>query len=102
MGLISLTCTNCGSNLDMDVSKLMAVCPYCGKKMLYDSQMVSTIVSTAISEGEKTKREEIKANQEIEMKKLEHKADGKEFWRYVLLIIICVGLLLFMKLLGID
>jgi len=31
--------------------------------------MVSDIVTTAISEGEKTKREEIKANQEIEIKK---------------------------------
>lgn len=102
MALISLTCPHCGSNLDMNIGKLMAVCPYCGQKMLYDSKTVSNIVSTAISETEKTKREEIKANTKIEMKKLEHREDARSFWRLVLWFFMIMGLFFLMMLMGIK
>ena len=56
MGMIELICNSCGSSLNMDVSRLMAVCPYCGKKMTYDSDTVTKIMQTSIVESQKTKR----------------------------------------------
>lgn len=52
MKFIELTCRNCGATLEVDVDRLQAYCPYCGKKLLFDLDQMETV----LSEKERTKR----------------------------------------------
>lgn len=52
MKFIELTCRNCGATLEVDVDRLQAYCPYCGKKLLFDLNQMETV----LSEKERTKR----------------------------------------------
>lgn len=47
-----LKCQNCGSHLRVDLDQLQAFCPYCGQKLLIDSEQLGQI----LKEKEKTRR----------------------------------------------
>ena len=52
MQLIKLTCCNCNAPLEIDLDRLMTYCPYCGQKLMIDSEQLAWI----LAEKEKTKR----------------------------------------------
>ncbi len=52
MNTTPLKCENCGSVLNLDLNNISAFCPYCGQKLLIDSD-------TLIVEKEKTRRMQI-------------------------------------------
>lgn len=107
MGYVSLKCNNCGADLEMDKNNLMPMCPYCGKKMLYDAATVSKLMKTAIIETERTKRhvssdytkrqesteytKRVKAHEKTERAKSRH-----EFWDSCMIYIVIIILVLFM------
>lgn len=63
---IHLKCQNCGANLDVDLDRLMAFCPYCGEKLLIDTEQLSSV----LVEKEKTKQKEMELNNKIEYEKI--------------------------------
>lgn len=68
MKLIQLNCHNCNGNLDIDVDNLIAYCPYCGQKLLFDTELLNLV----LAEKEKTKRaQEITKREQEKTKRLE-------------------------------
>lgn len=74
MKLIPLSCQSCGAQLNLNLQKLIAYCPYCGCKLLIDIEQLGTI----LSEKEKTQRVAIKEAAEVEKTKIKAKAKVKE------------------------
>lgn len=55
-----LNCPNCSGSLELDIDHLISFCPYCGAKLLFDAELVKTI----LLERERTKQEQEKTEQE--------------------------------------
>lgn len=66
---IDNTCPSCGAPMDIDYEKLQLVCPYCDNV----SPLPTSFARSTIREREKTQREKIKAERQIEMEKLQQK-----------------------------
>ena len=69
-----MECPGCKANLEIDQDNLIAFCPYCGKKLLYDSNGMSYV----LTEREKTKRASINHDFELEKIKTEHEEKRKD------------------------
>ena len=84
METISLRCKECGGIIEVDRSKNVLFCPYCGSKSI-------------IPESDQVKIAKIKAEERIEREKERQKAKTKrEFYSLTLpMIVIFGGLLLF-------
>ena len=102
MNLINLKCSNCNANLELDLDNIQAYCPYCGQKLLFDTDQIGSI----ITEKEKTKRtiERTKQQkQEYDYKIQKDKNDVKSvvmIWAFIFLaIILMFG---FLALLGVK
>ena len=52
MKIHTMKCVNCSASLDVDIDNLIAFCPYCGQKLLFDVQQLSEI----LKEREHTKQ----------------------------------------------
>ena len=100
MKLISLECPGCKANLELDPENLIAYCPYCGKKLLFDLNQVEEI----LYQKEKTKQIKIIKDSEIEKIKLinkKNKDDNKhEIWTIILFVfgpflVIIISVILF-------
>ncbi len=75
MNLIKLNCQNCDGKLDIDIDNMIAYCPYCGQKLLFDVEQMNTV----FAEREKTKRAQEKTKREQEKtKRIELENDYKE------------------------
>ena len=59
MNLIKLSCQNCNGQIDVDVDNMMAYCPYCGQKLMFDLDQMDLV----LAEKEKTKREQERTKQ---------------------------------------
>ena len=44
MKLLKLKCDSCCAELDIDVDKLQAYCPYCGAKLLLDLERIEEVL----------------------------------------------------------
>lgn len=55
MRLVDVKCKKCGADLEIDLDKLQAFCPYCGSKLKIDIKNVDKVLSAK----EKTKRAKI-------------------------------------------
>ena len=87
--LVRLKCQNCGSSLDLDMDHLIAYCPHCGQKLLFDVDQIGNI----IIEKEKTKQQEIKYKHNIDTKKMKEERDRKYILYSLILIVICLGII---------
>jgi DNA-directed RNA polymerase subunit RPC12/RpoP len=45
MKLVKLTCDNCNGQLEIDLDHIQAYCPYCGQKLLIDSNNIDAIIA---------------------------------------------------------
>ena len=91
MKLFQLNCQNCNGSLEIDFDNLIAYCPYCGQKLLFDLDQMKSI----ITEIEKTKRsqEQTKREQEkTERLKLEQDFNKYEIKTTVKIAFGCFGL----------
>ena len=52
MKLVELTCENCGAQLEVDLDRKIAYCPYCRQKLMINLDRMDTV----LAEREKTKR----------------------------------------------
>lgn len=74
MNLIQMECKNCGSQLDLDLNNIQAFCPYCGVKLMIDSETLSKV----LSEKERTRQIEVKEQEETKRQEANHKAEIKK------------------------
>lgn len=81
--MVRLKCQNCGSSLDLDMDNLMAYCPYCGQKLLFDVDQIGNI----LLEKEKTKQKVI--DRDIESKRIENEQKRNEDKSENMIIIAC-------------
>lgn len=90
--MVRLKCQNCGSSLDLDMDNLMAYCPYCGQKLLFDVDQIGNI----LLEKEKTKQKVIDRDIETkrienEQKKIDNEAKRNEDKSEIKWFILCFG-----------
>jgi len=74
MKLISMECPSCKANLELDIDNLIAYCPYCGKKLLFDLDQMQNI----IAEKEKTKQIKLIQDHQLEKLKLQKEIDKND------------------------
>lgn len=55
-----LTCFKCGGSLNLDLDNMQSFCPYCGEKLMIETNQLSKI----LSEKEKTKRLQMELDKE--------------------------------------
>ena len=105
MKLIKLKCSNCNAPLEVDIDNLVAYCPYCGQKLLFDLEQMERV----LAEKEQTKRakERTKRAQEAtkrtqieydykDKKDRREKSADRHFWIGLLLFLILnIGFLFF-------
>lgn len=90
MKTIIMECPGCKANLEIDKERMIAFCPYCGKKIIYDIDGLSYI----ITEQEKTKQITINNKYELEKIKTEHEEKRKDDLHDNITIIIALGLMI--------
>lgn len=73
MKLIQLKCENCGADLNLNMDKMIAYCPYCGNKLLFDMDAINNI----LVEKEKTKQIEINSKKDVEITKIKQESEDK-------------------------
>ena len=98
--LIHMKCQNCGANLELDLDKLIAFCPFCGAKLMIDVEQLSSV----LVEKEKTKQIGMEYDHDLETKRMEieeRKRNQKEADRAVLFFIIGVAIFIALIQLGI-
>ena len=74
MKAIPMECPGCKANLEIDPEHIIAYCPYCGKKLIYDIDGLSYV----LTEQEKTKQTTINKKYELEKIKIEHEEKRKD------------------------
>jgi len=88
METISLKCKDCGGIVEVDPSKSVLFCPYCGSKAI-------------IPESDQVRIARIKANERIEREKERQKAKTKrEFYTLTLPIIVIFGACILIAIIG--
>lgn len=92
--IIHLKCQNCGAALDLDMDNLIAYCPYCGRKLLFDIDQLGNI----LIEKEKTKQKVI--DRDIETKRIENERKKNRDNNEIKYAIICFGFMALMIALG--
>lgn len=90
MKTIIMECPGCKANLEIDKERMIAFCPYCGKKIIYDIDGLSYI----ITEQEKTKQITINNKYELEKIKTEHEEKRKDDLHDNITIVIALGLMI--------
>ena len=72
MGLKSMKCNNCGATLELDIDNMIAYCPYCGKKLMFDIDQLDEIIKAREQtkqvykqEEEMTKRAQMQKDKEV-------------------------------------
>jgi len=83
MNLIKLSCQNCNGQIDVDVDNMMAYCPYCGQKLMFDLDQMDLV----LAEKEKTKREQERTKQlqiKQEYKEKKDIRDNKSDFRFLI------------------
>jgi len=94
MELKPIKCANCGAQLEIDLDNIITFCPYCGSKLMIETDQLGRI----ISEKEETKRQFIhEANKTIRSKnKLDfEERDRKNSLKYCYIgIAVCFGFML--------
>ena len=69
MKMIKMTCTNCGAGLDIDIDNLIAFCPHCGQKLLFDMDQMEIILAARERTKQVQLQEETKRLQATEARK---------------------------------
>ena len=103
MRLFEMTCNSCNAQLELDLDKMQAFCPYCGKKLTVDVDKLSDI----LLEKEKTRQEKQIQDYKLEDKRLTYEyTEQKEKRDYKLFravyIWIAVACILIWGWIGID
>ena len=89
--LITLECPGCKANLEIDLDNMIAYCPYCGKKLSYNFEGLSDVLTAK----ERTKQIKDINQYDLERIKLEHKELRKDdFHRHFLKKILPIIILL--------
>ena len=71
---VTMECPGCKANLEIDIENMIGFCPYCGKKIIYNPEGMSYV----LTEREKTKRTNINNDYKLEKIKIEHKEKRKD------------------------
>ena len=97
MKLTKLICSNCKAQLDVDIDNLLAFCPYCGQKLLFDMDQMEYV----LAEKEKTKRAQERTKRiqmEYEYKEREEKRDSRQarnalflFLAFIIVALMCLA-----------
>lgn len=72
--IVIMECPGCKANLEIDFENMIGFCPYCGKKLIYNPEGMSYL----LTEKEKTKRVNINNDYKLERLKIEHKEKRKD------------------------
>ena len=72
--MVSMTCPNCKAQLEMAEDHLMACCPYCEQKLIFDFQGVDKV----LVEKERTRRHKVKREYDIREKELDFEQKQKK------------------------
>lgn len=88
MQLTRLNCPNCDAPLEIDMDNMEAYCPYCGQKLMFDTEQIGKL----FAEREKTKQEQ-ELTKRIEIQK---KYKEREEIRSIKLLIGCVLFIILM------
>ena len=89
MKLIKLKCNNCNAPLEVDIDNLIAYCPYCRQKLLFDLDQMERV----LAEKEQTKRarEKTKRSEEVTKRvQIKHEYENKKGRRDDIIIILCI------------
>ena len=70
---LELTCVKCGGSLNLDLDNLQSFCPYCGSKLMIDTNQLSDI----LSEREETKRYQMQLEHKERKAEQERKESSK-------------------------
>jgi len=92
MNLVQMKCENCGAQLNLNLDNIQAFCPYCGTKLMIDSDTLSKV----LKEREKTKQIEVKEQEMTKRMQDNHKARFKKdllFWLAPLLFFLALMLM---------
>ena len=65
MNMVQMKCQNCGENLELDLDRLTAFCPYCGTKLLIDPDSIGDLLIAR----EKTKQKQLDSAREMDIRK---------------------------------
>jgi len=74
MRLIEMKCKKCGADLEIDLDKFQAYCPYCGTKLHIDMKNIDKVMGAK----EKTKRAKIFAERDKQRNYYEYKINEKK------------------------
>ena len=74
MKFIEIECPGCKADLEIDQDNMIAFCPYCGKKLFYEFDGMSYV----LTEKEKTKRTILKNNTKLKTIELEKEENRKD------------------------
>lgn len=66
----ALRCNGCNASLDIDFNNMIAYCPYCGSKLMFDIEQVRRILERRIKEEQATLRVKIKEEEATERQRL--------------------------------
>lgn len=101
MRLVEMTCNSCNAQLELDLDKMQAFCPYCGKKLTVDVDKLSDV----LIEKEKTNRDKVKREYDIQEKKLDFeqkqelgKKNARSSWIIAAVMWAVIGLVVFVVL----
>lgn len=72
-----LKCNNCDAVLDVDFDNMIAFCPYCGNKLMFDIAEVRQILETRIKEEQETARVKIKEEETTARKRIKAEEAAK-------------------------
>lgn len=78
MQVLQIKCPNCGSDLEMNMDKLMAFCPYCRAKLPLDVN-----VEHVVSEKEQTKRKEMEEETKRIISEQKQENESLRVWRFL-------------------
>lgn len=93
---IVMECPGCKANLEIDKEHLLAYCPYCGKKLFYNMDGLSYV----LTEKEKTKRADSNNSYKLEKMRIEHEEKRKDdVHNFRMTILYCLIFILFYVLL---
>ena len=90
MSYVVLECPKCHAGLEIDREKIIAYCPYCGTKLSFDADQMTSL----LREKEKTKRVDIRSTADVKKVEVESNAKAKEkISENVALIFFCLVML---------
>lgn len=98
MQLTRLNCPNCDAPLEIDMDAMKAYCPYCGQKLMFDTDQIGQLFAArekTKQEQERTKRIEIQEKYKERKEKRKIKLYVAAVIGYLVIMFLPVGVLFF-------